>query len=640
LLTARSTILILAAVFLLIVGVFYAVSASVYLLGISLLALLFIEYAIFAVRYRRTADRIEVNRVLLQSGRVVPAVWAGTKFTVRVTITSHGSARLPYVLLEDRPPEAYTTSDNARTLDLRPGVPEVVEYELQSQGPGILRFEGVQVRVSDLMGFFYHRFFLREPVEYLVLPPLTDGEGKHRGIKRFNSLPPPGVHRLRRAGSGSELLDLRDYRAGDPPKMIAWKASARRDKLIVKELENDVPVRCVLFLDASNGARIGPPENSPLVRMADVAAGVAQAAAADRDIVGLTVFDDEAAEVTQPARTRIHMIRMLRKLAEAAGRLPDPGPTDPDLLARYAHPVAQHLYPELIARSVNSRPLGLFWIPIADSRWFLLVLALLFAPALLFRSEGIEIVAQAVTTLGEPSWSPFRKLLLAIGIVAFPLILAGLIWFLHGVRGFLAPRSVRTSKRKQLGALFATMDSDTPAAVERYLADDSFFGARATRFLTEHRVRLPLILHDANGQYRFRSEAKVAVLANALTRAVGRARDNELYVIFADLTEVADSLEPLIKAAKVARARHNRVLVIIPWPADVPVEPSLEPEKPGVKLGSLVRSVLVARQQRGFKAVRSALAKSGASVVRFEDGDPVQLVLDRLDRIRGVRVRR
>jgi len=72
----------------------------------------------------------------------------------------------------------------------------------------------------------------------------------------------------------------------------------------------------------------------------------------------------------------------------------------------------------------------------------------------------------------------------------------------------------------------------------------------------------------------------------------------------------------------------------------MPTEPLADSGKPGVKLGSLVRSVIVARHQRGFLAVRSALTKSGAMVVRFEDGDPVQLVLDRLDRLRGVRVRR
>ena len=78
-------------------------------------------------------------------------------------------------------------------------------------------------------------------------------------VKRHNLLLPPGIHRFRRPGSGSELLDLRDYLPGDPPKTIAWKVSARRDRLITKEFESEVPVRCTLFVDTSRfGAGAGP----------------------------------------------------------------------------------------------------------------------------------------------------------------------------------------------------------------------------------------------------------------------------------------------------------------------------------------------------------------------------------------------
>jgi len=36
---------------------------------------------------------------------------------------------------------------------------------------------------------------------------------------------------------GDELASLRDYRAGDPPRHVAWKASARHDNLLVKGFE-------------------------------------------------------------------------------------------------------------------------------------------------------------------------------------------------------------------------------------------------------------------------------------------------------------------------------------------------------------------------------------------------------------------
>src|SRR5204862_2682314 len=95
-------------------------------------------------------------------------------------------------------------------------------------------------------------------VTFPVLPKLVDAEARQRATKRFNLLPPPGVHRLRRPGSGSELLDLRDYRPGDPPKRIAWKASARKGKLITREFESEVPIRCTLFVEASDAVRLGP----------------------------------------------------------------------------------------------------------------------------------------------------------------------------------------------------------------------------------------------------------------------------------------------------------------------------------------------------------------------------------------------
>ncbi|HET6574343.1 MAG TPA: DUF58 domain-containing protein [Fimbriiglobus sp.] len=624
-------------------------SGTVPLLGLSLLAWLLVEWVVFAYRFRASADRLRVDRVLLQGGRTVPAVWAGGTFTVRVTVTLCGTARLPFVHLADRPPPDLAPVDgsHAAAFDLRPGEPVVIEYQLRAESPGVVRFEGVQVRVADVAGLFYRRLFVRQPVEFLVLPPLTNDQGKHRGTKRFNTLPPPGVHRLRRPGSGNELLDLRDYQPGDPPKMIAWKPSAKRDTLITKEIENEVPVRSVIFLDASNGARVGPPGRAPVVRAAEVAAALAQAAGANRDLVGLTVFDETTADVTAPARTRTHVIQLLRKLGEAAARLPDPGHTDPDLLARYAHPVAQQLYPDLTAREVNSLPFGLYWLPIADSRWLWLVLALFCFPMVLIRPEAIEFVARAANTFSGPDWDWLARIVLVLAIVLFFPALAGLIWFLHGVRGLLPPRSVRTARRKQLAALYAALDASGPGAVERHLYDDESFADRTTRFLLDHRVRLPLVLHDEDGRYRFRSERKVQVLANAIVRSVARARDNELYVILADLTELADELRPLVQAAQVARARHHQVLVLLPWPADVPPPPDRRAGKrvrdgsmKSLRIGNLVKSVLVSRYHRAYAELRTVLAKAGATVVRVEDGDPVRLVLDRLDRIRGTRVRR
>src|SRR5205807_3871464 len=113
--------------------------------------------------------------------------------------------------------------------------------------------------------------FVRAPLVFRILPGTLVGKVGGATKKRTNELPPPGIHRLRQPGSGSELLDLRDYIPGDPPRTIAWKVSARRDKLITKEFESEVPVRCTLFLDTSNSVRLGPPGKVPLARLVEIA---------------------------------------------------------------------------------------------------------------------------------------------------------------------------------------------------------------------------------------------------------------------------------------------------------------------------------------------------------------------------------
>lgn len=644
-LTARGWWFLFLAAMLALVGVVIVAwySSTVALLGLSLVLWFFAEWLLFALRFRSSADQIAVERVVLQGDRVVPAVWVGITFTVRITITPTGPMRMPFVIVEDHPSADLppTGSTNIGAFDVVPDEPAVIEYQLKAESPGLLRFEGVTIRISDAAGLFYQRLFIRLPEEYLVLPPLTDDEGHQRGTKRFNTLPPPGVHRLRRAGGGSELLDLRDYRPGDPPKMIAWKPSARRDKLITKELENDVPVRCVLFLDASNGARVGPPGHAPVVRLSAIAAGIAQAAAGNRDLVGLTVFDEHTADVSKPARTRVHTIQMLRKFGEAAAKLPHPGFIDVDLLSRYAYPVAQQLYPDLLRKDVNSRPFGLFWRPIADSRWLYVVLFLFFLPLLLLVPDVLNFFAKVVTSLLPARWGIIPKLALTFVMLMLPYLLAFGVWFLHGVRGFLPPYLGRTSRRKQLGALYAALDNSGPASIERYIHHDVFFANRTTQFLLDHRIRLPLVLHDRDGNYRFHSPEKVEVLADQLVRSVTRARDNELYVILADLLGVSDQLKPVVQTVQMARARHHQIVVLIPWPADVPPPDGEAEESPQqLKIGTLVRSVMIARYHKAYAQLRSSLTRAGALVVRVEDGDPVQLILDRLDRLRGVRVRR
>jgi uncharacterized protein (DUF58 family) len=712
-LTGRSGWFLFIVLLTLVLGAFVIPNYSVVpaLLGITLFVWFALEWVIFQTRSLAAVSNLRVSRRILQGGREVPMVWAGISIEVRVQIENSGPVSVPFAVLEDRTAVATAHLRGSTRLftALKAGESVEIVYTLKAPAPGLLRFEGIRVRVADLQGFFYRRVFLRDAVEFLVLPPLTNDEGRQKAIKQFNNLPAPGIHRLRRPGSGDELHDLRDYRPGDPPKMIAWKPSARRDKLIIKEFENDVPVRCVLFLDTSEGVRLGPPGNTLLTRLAGVAAVVAQASAANRDIVGLTTFDVTEAKPIKPARTKIHMINLLRRLAEVSALQPGVTGVPADLLTHRANALAQDLYPELMAKQVNTMSLRRLWIPILDRKWGWLVIGSILFGIVLFVLAFWGVTAwilspQDLVDDGDmatrvwrwmlrksrawfvnsinraayfvPSSAPFLLKLALWNVLFIPLYfppatLAVIFWFFHSIRGFFGGRKRELVSRKRLASLFSLQDGTGMDGIERYIHDDDAYAARVATFLQNHLLRCPVPLYDEEGRYRFRCEGKAQVLSDEIIRAVGRARDNELYVVLADLAELGTDLVPIIKACRVARSRHHHVLVIVPWPADVPSpdETDVEPvgsdeegtdrrskahldrktrnkmESVSKKLRThnfmnVVRQSLTKQYHESFRALRRQLGQAGATIMRMNDGDPVQLVLERLDRLRGMRSRR
>lgn len=77
----------------------------------------------------------------------------------------------------------------------------------------------------------------------------------HRGEK--NAATRDGGDRpMVRRGHGLELLGLREYRPGDALKRIDWKATARSQRAVVRELAEEQRLELILVIDAGRGSRL------------------------------------------------------------------------------------------------------------------------------------------------------------------------------------------------------------------------------------------------------------------------------------------------------------------------------------------------------------------------------------------------
>lgn len=147
----------------------------------------------------------------------------------------------------------------------------------------------------------------------------------------------------RRRGDGTELRELREHQPGDPFRRIAWKASARRGVLVVREFEREERDVVLLVLDASVELWSGAVGEAPLDRAIDVTAALASRHLSHGDRVGLTIIGSRRLGHVPPAAGREQATKIAAALVSHTGVFDSDrsGWDESDLLLQ----VAEHLRP-------------------------------------------------------------------------------------------------------------------------------------------------------------------------------------------------------------------------------------------------------------------------------------------------------
>ena len=105
----------------------------------------------------------------------------------------------------------------------------VREHGPVTRGP--IAAEHLALESSDPLGFFRSRRALPPEALTVVLPIFTSFSDRVQVREIESQLT------VVRAGHGTDLYGVREYRPGDPLRRIHWKTSARRGELVVREFE-------------------------------------------------------------------------------------------------------------------------------------------------------------------------------------------------------------------------------------------------------------------------------------------------------------------------------------------------------------------------------------------------------------------
>ncbi len=533
----------------------WANSPRMELLGFTLLSLLLVEWLRF--RLGRLHPGLVLEREFSGLSRA-GCCWLDDE--IKITVRLKSSRSWPHVEARDVVPPHFKFKSSPPSWQGSLGEASW-SYAVTAGRVGQARFPGISCTLISWGGLFFDTIFVESARTVPIYPEVFHKQTSPAFRKRYNLFRMHGIHVHRRPGTGSELLQLRDYVPGDPPQTIAWRASARREHIVTRDFESEVPIRVTLFLDASASNRIGGAEGTQLDSAIALMAQFAKLALDSRDWVGLVTFTETQESIVRPARGRTHLFRILETLTSYGNVSPGHSLGDFEGLFDTVERYCRIRYPRAWTRTVNHYPFPFFTFELG---------------------RGLK----------------------------------------------------RQARHKKVAAILTALFELGPACLERAIWDQAYFAGLLAKFCERESLWVGRGFSESALEVCRESAPKTAVLERSLRYTLRRAKDNELYVILANFAMLEDRLDSIIGTARLAAARHHRVMIVNPWLSEYfgteTSRPAWDPRDPSKTLDALARDRYVQSQEK----VKKAFLEAGIPYVVLHPEDTVAFLLAHVDRLR------
>jgi uncharacterized protein (DUF58 family) len=182
-------------------------------------------------------------------------------------------------------------------------------------------WQGIQVRQLSSWSLTWQQWRVDAAQPVVVYPDLI-------GLKALSiklTLQSSGtIRQTRRLGAGTEFTELREYAVGDDPRLIDWKATARRNRPLIRVLEPEQEQTIIILLDRGRlmTANIQGLQRFDLGLNATLS--LALAAIQRGDKVGVGVFDRTLHTWLPPQRGQQHMSNIIDRLSRIQPDLLEP----------------------------------------------------------------------------------------------------------------------------------------------------------------------------------------------------------------------------------------------------------------------------------------------------------------------------
>lgn len=256
----------------------------------------------------RMLERVDVQRVHL------PRAFQGSSVGIDLRVEGTSTRSPELLLLEDEfPPGVPSRFRHLLARPLEKGRPLLISYMGSCDHRRGIYFLGpTRLQGSDAFGLFPNELTVPAITELLVYP--TTVELEQMRLLGDGVLSHVGLEMSTRLGQGEEFIGIRDYRNGDPQRLIHWRSTARHGRPMTKEFQEEVTTLVSIFLDMGRMGLTGVGDQTSFEYGVRAAASVARRATRLGHRIELFGVGQRV-EHLPPGQGEMHLLTLLDRLA-------------------------------------------------------------------------------------------------------------------------------------------------------------------------------------------------------------------------------------------------------------------------------------------------------------------------------------
>ena len=236
----------------------------------------------------------------------------GDENKVKIILKNRSGQPVNFTLIEGYPVEMQERSASFKGTLMSEGIQEF-DYTFIPKSRGVFEFRDVFVLIRSMFFLVTRRIDVSLNQEVHVYPSVLQ-------MKRYELLVfqqqkvTSGIKKIRRLGNNSEFEQIKNYVQGDEIKTINWKATSRRNELMVNQYQEEKSQSVYCIIDKSRSMQMEFDNLSMLDYSINSSLVFTNIALRKGDKAGLITYSDKIGTIIPAERSGGQMRRMQEAL--------------------------------------------------------------------------------------------------------------------------------------------------------------------------------------------------------------------------------------------------------------------------------------------------------------------------------------